>query len=68
MQNACFIVREPRRRDAGEEIPYVYFAPIPVLVSLLATMSDGRGIETATIGSEGVIGATSSFGGHIDHT
>jgi hypothetical protein len=32
------------------------------MVSLLAVMSDGQGIEIATIGSEGVVGAMSGFG------
>jgi CRP-like cAMP-binding protein len=32
------------------------------MVSLLAIMSDGQGIETATVGSEGVVGAMSGFG------
>ena len=27
------------------------------MISLLAVMSDGQGIETATVGSEGVVGA-----------
>jgi hypothetical protein len=32
------------------------------MISLLAVMSDGQGIETATVGSEGVVGAMSGFG------
>jgi hypothetical protein len=32
------------------------------MVSLLAVMSDGQGIEAATVGSEGVVGAMSGFG------
>ena len=31
------------------------------MISLLAVMSDGQGIETATVGSEGVVGAMSGF-------
>jgi CRP-like cAMP-binding protein len=32
------------------------------MISLLAVMSDGQGIETATVGSEGVVGAMYGFG------
>ena len=32
------------------------------MISLLAVMSDGQGIETATVGSEGVVGAMCGFG------
>ena len=32
------------------------------MISLLAVMSDGQGIEIATVGSEGVVGAMSGFG------
>jgi len=42
-------------------IEYVYF-PHQGMISLLAVMSDGQGIETATVGSEGVVGAMSGFG------
>jgi hypothetical protein len=31
------------------------------MISLLAVMTDGRGIETATVGSEGGVGAMSGF-------
>jgi hypothetical protein len=41
-------------------IEYVYFPHQGI--SLLAVMSDGQGIETATVGSEGVVGAMSGFG------
>ena len=50
------LLQEPER-----PIEYVYF-PHQGMISLLAVMSDGRGIETATVGSEGVVGAMSGFG------
>jgi len=48
-------------REAGEPVEQIYF-PHQGMVSLLAIMSDGQGIETATVGSEGVVGAMSGFG------
>ena len=47
-------------QEAGELVEYVYF-PHEGMISLLAVMSDGQGIETATVGSEGVVGAMSGF-------
>ena len=47
--------------EAGEPVEHIYF-PHEGMVSLLAVMSDGQGIETATVGSEGVVGAMSGFG------
>ena len=37
-------------REAGEPVHQIYF-PHQGMVSLLAIMSDGQGIETATVGS-----------------
>lgn len=48
-------------QEAGEPVERIYF-PHQGMVSLLAVMSDGQGIETATVGSEGVVGALSGFG------
>jgi CRP-like cAMP-binding protein len=53
--------------EAGDPIQQVYF-PHEGMISLLAVMTDGRGIETATVGSEGVVGAMSGFGMHISFT
>jgi CRP-like cAMP-binding protein len=47
-------------QEAGEPVEHIYF-PQQGLVSLLTVMSDGQGIETATVGNEGVIGAMSGF-------
>ena len=50
-------------QEAGEPVEYIYFPYFPHqgMVSLLAVMPDGQGIETATVGSEGVVGAMSGF-------
>jgi CRP-like cAMP-binding protein len=48
-------------QEAGGTVKHIYF-PHQGMVSLLAVMSDGQAIETATVGSEGVVGAMSGFG------
>jgi CRP-like cAMP-binding protein len=48
-------------QEEGEPVEQIYF-PHQGMVSLLAIMSDGQGIETATVGSEGAVGAMSGFG------
>jgi CRP-like cAMP-binding protein len=50
--------------EAGIEVDQV-FCPLSGMVSLVAVMRDGRAIETATIGREGVVGAMSGLGVHI---
>ena len=42
--------------EAGDEVEHVYF-PHDGMVSLLAVMRNGKAIETATVGREGVVGA-----------
>src|SRR5882672_4042344 len=46
---------------AGEEFDQVYF-PQSGMLSLLAVLRDGKAIETATVGREGVVGAMAGFG------
>jgi CRP-like cAMP-binding protein len=53
--------------EAGDIIQHIYF-PHEGMVSLVAVMADGRGIETATVGSEGVISATSGFEKRVSFT
>ena len=48
-------------QEPDKPTEFVYF-PHQGMISLLAVMSDGQGIETATVGSEGVVGAMSGFG------
>jgi len=47
--------------EAGAEVDYVYF-PHSGMFSMLAVMRDGKAIETATVGREGVIGAMAGLG------
>ena len=47
--------------EAGAEVDYVYF-PHGGMFSLLAVMRDGKAIETATVGREGVVGAMAGLG------
>ena len=46
---------------AGEEFDQVYF-PHRGMLSLLVVLKDGKAIETATVGREGVVGAMAGFG------
>src|SRR6266481_10070014 len=46
---------------AGEEFDHVYF-PQSGMLSLLAVLRNGKAIETATVGREGVVGAMAGFG------
>jgi CRP-like cAMP-binding protein len=52
--------------EAGEETENVYF-PHSGMLSLQAVMKDGRGIETATVGREGVVGAMAGLGAYISN-
>jgi CRP-like cAMP-binding protein len=47
--------------EAGAEVDHVYF-PHSGMFSLLAVMRDGKAIETATVGREGVVGAMAGLG------
>jgi CRP-like cAMP-binding protein len=47
--------------EAGEEFDHVYF-PHSGMLSLLVVMRDGKGIEVATVGREGVVGAMAGLG------
>jgi CRP-like cAMP-binding protein len=49
--------------EPGNEVDEVYF-PLSGMISLLVVMRDGKAIETATVGREGVVGAMSSRGLH----
>jgi CRP-like cAMP-binding protein len=50
------VVAEP-----GDEFDHVYF-PEGGMLSLLAVLRDGKAIETATVGREGVVGAMAGLG------
>lgn len=47
-----------------EPLPSVWF-PTTGIVSLLTVLGDGSGIETATIGREGMVGVTVFLGDHL---
>jgi CRP-like cAMP-binding protein len=47
--------------EAGEEFGCVYF-PHYGMLSLLAVLKDGKAVETATVGCEGVVGAMAGLG------
>lgn len=47
--------------EAGEEFDQVYF-PHSGMLSLLTVMRDGKAIEIATVGREGVVGAMAGLG------
>ena len=49
--------------EVGDELDQVHF-PLSGMISLLVVMKDGKAIETATIGREGVFGAMSGLGIH----
>jgi CRP-like cAMP-binding protein len=49
--------------EPGDEPERIYF-PHTGMVSLLAVMADGKAVETATIGREGVLAAMSGLGLH----
>ena len=47
--------------EAGDEVDQVFF-PQYGMLSLLAVLRDGKAIETATVGREGVVGAMAGLG------
>jgi CRP-like cAMP-binding protein len=47
--------------EPATRLAYAYF-PETAVVSLLATLGDGAGVETATVGREGMVGVTLSLG------
>jgi CRP-like cAMP-binding protein len=49
--------------EAGDEVDQIYF-PSSGILSLLSVLRDGKAIETATVGREGVVGAMAGLGLH----
>jgi CRP-like cAMP-binding protein len=47
--------------EAGNEFDHVFF-PHSGMISLLVVLKDGKSIETATVGCEGVVGAMAGLG------
>lgn len=52
--------------EAGDETENVYF-PHNGMLSLQTVLKDGKAIETATVGREGVVGAMAGLGVYISH-
>jgi CRP-like cAMP-binding protein len=50
--------------EPGGEVDQVYF-PLSGMISMVVVMRDGKAIETATVGREGVVGAMAGLGQHI---
>jgi CRP-like cAMP-binding protein len=50
--------------EPGDEVDQIYF-PLSGMVSLVIVMQDGKAIETATVGREGVVGAMAGLGLHV---
>src|SRR5205085_5335722 len=48
----------------GDALEFVYF-PLSGIISAMAVMKDGRAIEVATIGNEGMSGLTALLGGKL---
>jgi CRP-like cAMP-binding protein len=49
--------------EAGDDVDQIYF-PHNGMLSLLVVLRDGKAIETATVGREGVVGAMAGLGLH----
>jgi CRP-like cAMP-binding protein len=49
--------------NVDDEVDHVYF-PLSGMISLLVILKNGNGIETATVGREGVVGAMAGLGLH----
>jgi CRP-like cAMP-binding protein len=52
------LLRAPVLYESDDEVDEVYF-PLSGMISLLVVMRDGKAIETATVGRQGVVGAMS---------
>lgn len=50
--------------EVGEEIESVYF-PLSGMISIVVVMKDGKAIETATVGRDGVFGGMVGFGPYV---
>ncbi|WP_458756284.1 Crp/Fnr family transcriptional regulator [Afipia sp. TerB] len=50
--------------EAGDPIEYVYF-PLSGMVSVVVVMKDGKAIETATLGRDGMFGGMAGFGPYV---
>ena len=58
------LLRAPVLYESDDEVDEVYF-PLSGMISLLVVMRDGKAIETATVGREGVRSYVESWPPHI---
>ena len=60
-----FVLVDLRHHDViyatGAEVDYAYF-PLTAVMSFIATDSDGRGVEAASVGREGIVGLAGALG------
>ena len=56
-----FLERGAILTEVGDEVDFVYF-PHNGMLSLLSVLTDGRAVETAMVGREGVVGAMAGLG------
>jgi len=50
--------------ESGQTIDYAYF-PDDAVISLLASLENGRSVEVTVIGNEGVLGVRAALGGNV---
>ena len=50
---------------AGDSVQYLYF-PLTACVSIITNFQEGRGVEVALIGSEGLVGVWAAMGSHAN--
>ena len=50
--------------DAGDDVAMVYF-PLTCVISLVVPLSTGQNVETAMVGRDGVVGASSALDGKL---
>ena len=50
---------------AGDAVQYLYF-PLSASVSIITNFHEGRGVEVALIGSEGLVGVWAAMGAHAN--
>jgi CRP-like cAMP-binding protein len=50
--------------EAGDAIEHVYF-PLSGMISVVVVMKDGKAVETATLGREGMFGGMAGFGQYV---
>lgn len=50
--------------EAGDAIEHVYF-PLSGMISVVVVMKDGKAIETATLGRDGMFGGMAGFGRYV---